>query len=115
MKYPAITSKFYLFKLSVPIFFSNLAIPMVGIIDTWLMGHQPNPSYLSAVSISTAVISMIFWSFGFLRMVTVGLISQALGKSDYREIVLTIIRNLVLVFWFRFGLPQLLSLSILHF
>ena len=96
MKYPAIVSKSYLFKLSIPIFFSNLAIPMVGVVDTWLMGHQGNVSYLAAISISTSVISMIFWSFGFLRMSTVGLVAQYYGKSDYREIVLIVIRNLVI-------------------
>ena len=58
MKYPAIVSKSHLFKLSIPIFFSNLAIPMVGVIDTWLMGHQGNASYLAAISISTSVISI---------------------------------------------------------
>jgi len=104
MKYPAIVTKSYLFKLSIPIFFSNLAIPMVGVVDTWLMGHQGDASYLAAVSISTSVISMIFWSFGFLRMSTVGLVAQSYGKGDYREIVLIAIRNLVLASIIGFGI-----------
>ena len=94
MKYPAKITKTYLFKLSIPIFFANLAIPLVGIVDTSLMGHLNNARYLAATSIATSVISMIFWSFGFLRMGTTGLVSQSLGKGDYREIVLSTIRNL---------------------
>jgi multidrug resistance protein, MATE family len=96
MKYPVKITKNYLFRLSIPIFFSNLAIPLVGLVDTGLMGHLGNPKFLAATSISTSVITMIFWSFGFLRMGTVGLVAQALGKGDYREIVLTIIRNLTI-------------------
>ena len=90
------TSKSYLFKLSIPILFSNIAIPLVGIVDTGLMGHLNNIKFLAAVSIATSVITMIFWSFGFLRMGTVGLVAQAFGKNDYDEIILVFIRNLIL-------------------
>ena len=88
------TSKSYLFRLSIPIFFSNIAIPIVGLVDTGLMGHLNNVKFLAAISIATSVITMIFWSFGFLRMGTVGLVSQALGRKDYNEIVLVFVRNL---------------------
>ena len=56
----------YILKLSIPIFFANLAIPLVGIIDTSLMGNLGNLSYLTATSIAANLFSMIFWSFGFL-------------------------------------------------
>ena len=94
MKYPAKISKLYLLKLSIPIFFSNLAIPLVGVVDTALMGNLSNASFLAAASIATSVITMIFWSFGFLRMGTVGLVAQSLGQGDYREIVMITLRNL---------------------
>ena len=87
----------YILKLSIPIFFANLAIPMVGIIDTGLMGNLDNLSYLSATSVAANLFSMIFWSFGFLRMGTVGLVSQAYGKEDYSEVFNIILRNLVFV------------------
>ena len=93
------TSKSYLFKLSIPIFFSNLAIPFAGLVDTGLMGHLDSEKFLAAIGISTSVITMIFWSFGFLRMGTVGLIAQALGRKDYNEITYTLIRNLILAFF----------------
>ncbi|MDC6465244.1 MATE family efflux transporter [Pelagibacteraceae bacterium] len=87
----------YILKLSIPIFFANLAIPLVGIIDTGLMGNLGNLSYLSATSVAANLFSMIFWSFGFLRMGTVGLVSQAYGKRDYSEIFNIVLRNLIFV------------------
>ena len=87
----------YILKLSIPIFFANLAIPMVGIIDTALMGNLGNLSYLSATSVAANLFSMIFWSFGFLRMGTVGMVSQANGKENYEEIINIVLRNLLFV------------------
>jgi MATE family multidrug resistance protein len=87
----------YILKLSIPIFFANLAIPFVGIIDTSLMGNLGNLSYLSATSVAANLFSMIFWSFGFLRMGTVGLVSEAYGKKDYSEIFNIVLRNLIFV------------------
>ena len=96
MSYSINTSKSYLFKLSIPIFFSNIAIPFVGLVDTSLMGHLSSEKFLAAISISTSVITMIFWSFSFLRMGTVGLIAQSLGARNWNEIVLIFVRNLIL-------------------
>ncbi len=92
------TSKSHLFKLSIPILFSNMAIPFVGLVDTGLMGHMSSEKFLAAISIATSVVTMIFWSFGFLRMGTVGLISQSLGKNDWNEIILVFVRNLIIAF-----------------
>ena len=96
MSYYINTSKSYLLKLSIPIFFSNIAIPFAGLVDTALMGHLHNTRFLAAISIATSVITMIFWSFGFLRMSTVSLISQSLGKKNYEEIILVYVRGLIL-------------------
>ena len=90
------TSKYYLFKLSIPIFFANVAIPFAGLVDIGLMGHLDSQKFLAAISIATSVITMIFWSFGFLRMGTVGLVAQAFSRKDYNEIAQVIIRNLIL-------------------
>ena len=107
-------TKWQIFRLSLPIFFSNMAIPFVGIVDTGLMGHMENEKFLIAVSISTTFLTMIFWSFGFLRMGTVGLISQALGKADYRELVYIIIRNILIAVFISF-LIIILKPLLLHF
>lgn len=98
-RYPAKITKFYLLKLSLPIFFSNLAVPLVGVVDTALVGHLGASNFLAATSIATTVITMVLWSFGFLRMSTVGLVAQDLGKGNYREIVITVIRNLSIAFF----------------
>ena len=55
------------------------------------MGHLNNEKFLAAISIAASVITMIFWSFGFLRMGTVGLVAQALGRKDYNEIILVLL------------------------
>ena len=84
-------------KLSIPIFFANLVIPLVAIVDTGLMGNLDNASYLTATSIATSVFSLIFWSFGFLRMGTTGMVAQAQGSKNYNEIVNLIFRNIAFV------------------
>jgi len=98
MKLSSYSSKFtkkQIVLLSIPVFFSNLAIPLVGMVDTGLMGNLGESKYLVATSIATSVMTMIIWSFGFLRMGTVGIVSQAYGRGDYREIVKTLLRNFI--------------------
>ena len=90
-------SLIYIAKLSFPIFLANVAIPLVGIIDTSLMGNLGNISYLTATSIAANLFSMIFWSFGFLKMGTVGMVSQAHGENDYSKILDILLRNLFFV------------------
>ncbi len=94
--YPINISKKKILILSIPVFFSNLAIPLVGMVDTGLMGNMGETKYLAATSIATSVMTMIIWSFGFLRMSTVGLVAQSFGKSDHREIVRILLRNFLI-------------------
>ena len=89
-------SKKQIFYLSIPVFFSNSAVPLVGIVDIGLMGNLGDSKYLAATSVGTAIMTMIIWSFAFLRMGTVGIVSQLYGKSDYREIVRTLLRNFII-------------------
>ena len=96
IKYSGKFSKKKIILLSIPVFFSNLAIPLVGMVDTGLMGNLGETKYLAATSIATSVMTMIIWSFGFLRMGTVGIVSQAYGRGDYREIIKTLLRNFVI-------------------
>ena len=60
------------------------------------MGHLSSEKFLAAISIATSVMTMVFWSFGFLRMGTVGLVSQSLGRKDWNEITLVFVRNIIL-------------------
>ena len=86
-----------LLYLSIPIFFANLALPLVAIVDTGLMGNQDDASYLTATSIASSLFSMIFLSFGFLRMGTVGMVAQAYGSNQYNEIIDLVFRNITFV------------------
>ncbi len=117
-KYSTKFSKKQIILLSIPVFFSNLAIPLVGIVDTGLMGNLGETKYLAATSIATSVMTMVIWSFGFLRMGTVGIVSQAYGRGDYREIVRTILRNFVIAMVIALAiiiLKPLINISIQHF
>ena len=94
---PSKSSITNLLYLSIPIFFSNLALPLVAIVDTGLMGNQDDASYLTATSIASSLFSMIFLSFGFLRMGTVGMVAQAYGSNQYNEIIDLVFRNITFV------------------
>ncbi len=109
----------YILSLSIPIFFANLAIPLVGIVDTTLMGNMSNQGYLTATSIASSFFSLVFWSFGFLRMGTVGLVSQSFGRNDYISILNIVFRNLLFVISISILLilfqKQLLNLCLIFF
>ena len=109
----------YILSLSIPIFFANLAIPLVGIVDTALMGNTSDQGYLTATSIASSFFSLVFWSFGFLRMGTVGLVSQSFGRNDYKSILNIVFRNLLFVISISILLilfqKQLLNLCLIFF
>ena len=109
----------YILSLSIPIFFANLATPLVGIVDTTLMGNMSNQGYLTATSIASSFFSLLFWSFGFLRMGTVGLVSQSFGRNDYKSILNIVFRNLLFVISISILLilfqKQLLNLCLIFF
>lgn len=65
-----------------PAIIANSSAPLVGLVDTWAIGHLPIATHLAAVGVGATVFSFIFWSFGFLRMSTTGLIAQAHGRMD---------------------------------
>ncbi len=73
------------YRLAVPNIVSNFSIPLLGAVDTALMGRLESESYLGAVGIGGIIFSFIYWGFGFLRMATTGLTAQAFGEKDLRE------------------------------
>lgn len=72
--------------LSWPIIIANLSAPMVGLVDTAVMGHMSDPSYLAAVAVGSAVFTALYWSYGFLRMGTTALTAQAFGSKQSSEL-----------------------------
>lgn len=61
---------------------ANVTVPMVGLVDTAVMGRLPDPAYIGGVAVGAAVFNAVYWLFGFLRMGTTGLSAQAYGSDD---------------------------------
>jgi MATE family multidrug resistance protein len=74
-----------IYRLAFPNIVSNFSIPLLGAVDTALMGRLESEYYLGAVGIGGIIFSFIYWGFGFLRMATTGLTAQAFGEKDLRE------------------------------
>ena len=83
-------------RLAWPLILSNLSIPLLGVVDTAVVGHLPSPHYLGAVAIGSLVLSVVYFLFGFLRMGTTGLTAQALGRADHAECFGWLARGVVL-------------------
>ena len=60
---------------------SNVSVPLLGLVDTGVVGQIPDPAYIGAVALGSLVFTFVFWAFGFLRMGTTGLTAQALGAN----------------------------------
>lgn len=69
-------------RLSVPAVVSNLAVPLLGLSDTFVSGHLGSSQYIAGIAMGSLMMSMAFWLFGFLRMGTTGLTAQAYGAGD---------------------------------
>ncbi|HEX5077736.1 MAG TPA: MATE family efflux transporter [Geminicoccaceae bacterium] len=72
-------------RLAWPLILSNLSIPLLGIVDTAVVGHLDAPHYLGAVALGAVALSVAYFLFGFLRMGTTGLTAQAFGRADHAE------------------------------
>ncbi len=68
--------------LAWPIILSNITVPLLGLVDTAVVGHLPETRYLAGVTLGATLFSFLYWGFGFLRMGTTGLTSQAQGRDD---------------------------------
>ena len=91
-----------------PIIISNISVPMLGAVDTAVMGHLPDPKYLGGVAVGAMVFTFIYWGFGFLRMGTGGLTAQAFGAQDADEVRACLARAAVI------GIPAAFALIILQ-
>jgi len=68
--------------LAGPMILANLSTPLLGMVDTAVVGHLNSPIYLGAVALGAMLFTFLFWGFGFLRMVTTGLTSQANSRDN---------------------------------
>ncbi|MGL4932849.1 MAG: MATE family efflux transporter DinF, partial [Aeromonas sp.] len=96
------------FALALPMVFSNITTPLLGLVDTWVIGHLGQAWFLGGVSVGATLINLLFWLLGFLRMSTTGLTAQAHGAADGRAQLDTLLRALGLAI--ALGLALLLLL-----
>jgi multidrug resistance protein, MATE family len=75
------------FLLAIPLILSNLTQPLLSTVDTILSGHLPGPAALGGVALGGIFFNSIFWTFGFLRMATTGLVAQSHGAGDEDQLL----------------------------
>ncbi|NNF51812.1 MAG: MATE family efflux transporter [Gammaproteobacteria bacterium] len=73
-------------RIALPMIVSNLSVPLLGMVDTAVMGHLPSPHYLGAVAVGAVIFSFLFMGLNFVRMSTTGLAAQAWGANDGNEV-----------------------------
>jgi hypothetical protein len=84
--------------LAGPIILSNLSTPLLGAVDTAVVGHLPDAAYIGGVAVGAVIFNFLYWGFGFLPMGTTGFTAQAFGAEDSAELRATLARPLLLAF-----------------
>nr|WP_298055446.1 MATE family efflux transporter [uncultured Halomonas sp.] len=75
-----------IWALAWPIILSNITVPLLGLVDTAVVGHLPDSRYLAGVTLGATLFSFLYWGFGFLRMGTTGLVAQAMGRESDTDV-----------------------------
>ena len=92
---PDITNKRVL-TIAIPIVLSNITVPILGAVDTAVVGQLGKAAPVAAVGVGAIIITSFYWLFGFLRMGTTGLVAQAVGSKDESEVRAYLLRALIL-------------------
>ncbi|MBL4791187.1 MAG: MATE family efflux transporter [Kordiimonadaceae bacterium] len=85
-----------IWAIAGPAIVANSSAPLVGLVDTWVIGHLPGAVHLASVGVGAVIFSFMFWAFGFLRMSTTGLVAQAYGNKDNALIKRTLVQSVFL-------------------
>ena len=80
-------------QIAIPSIISNITVPLLGLIDVTIVGHLGSPAYIGAIAVGGMLFNIIYWIFGFLRMGTSGMTSQAYGQHDLNEITRLLLRS----------------------
>ena len=83
-------------SLALPLIAANVTVPLVGMVDTAVLGHLPEAHYLGAAALGGVVFSFLYFSFAFLRTGTTGPVAQAHGAGDSREVKAALYRALLM-------------------
>ncbi|MED3964296.1 MATE family efflux transporter [Niallia taxi] len=82
----------YFLSLALPLIFATITVPLLGAVDTAVVGQLPDPAYIGGVAVGTVIFNSIYWLFGFLRVSTSGFASQALGADDEMQSSMAFLR-----------------------
>ncbi len=99
-------------RLAAPIMLANLSVPLLGVVDTAILGHLASPVYLGAVAIGSQLLSILFWAFGFLRMGTTSLAGRLYGAEEYDELGILLARSIVMALALALGILLLQGIAI---
>lgn len=69
-------------RIAIPSIVSNITVPLLGLVDVTIVGHLGAAAYIGAIAVGGMLFTLLYWNFGFLRMGTSGLTSQAYGRKD---------------------------------
>ena len=94
MKIANIAGHKQLFLLAIPMILSNITAPLLGLVDTAVIGHLDHAYFLGGSTVGAIVVTFVSWLCGFLRMTTTGLAAQASGKQNNQENLLVLTRGL---------------------
>ncbi|HSC66494.1 MAG TPA: MATE family efflux transporter [Cellvibrio sp.] len=83
-------------RMAIPIILANASVPLLGLVDTAIIGHTGSAAALGAIALGSLIFSFLYWGFGFLRMGTSGFTAQAAGAGDHTEVRSAFIRALLL-------------------
>lgn len=83
-------------RLALPAIFTNITIPLLGLVDFAISGHLGDLTFIGAISVGTMMFNLLYWNFGFLRMGTTGLTAQAYGAADAHGQSLTLYRGVAI-------------------
>jgi MATE family multidrug resistance protein len=83
-------------RVAVPIVLANVTVPLLGVVDTAVVGQMGLAAPIGAVGLGAIILSSVYWIFGFLRMGTTGLTAQAIGAANAPEVTAILLRALVI-------------------
>ena len=73
-------------KIALPAIVTNITVPLLGLVDTAIVGHMGDAKYIGAIAVGSMIFNLFYWVFGFLRMGTSGMTAQARGRRDFAEV-----------------------------
>lgn len=80
--------------IALPAIVTNITVPLLGLVDTAIVGHMGDAAYIGAIAVGSMIFSLVYWMFAFLRMGTSGMTAQARGRRDLRESMRLLMRSL---------------------